>query len=157
MTAKDPERKKLSKAILQMKFMKKSKDRFDKERDLEEGRAMFASEVTEDMRTSGSKIIIEPSYVPCENLITGRLSYHGMNPEIERLLFAEKKQSNELKRERVEDSDQVDVSDVEMARRYTSLVGTLSNRFKSKNNRKAKSERSEPPAKKAKFLKPNDD
>lgn len=151
MTAPKSEKKRLSKSILEMKFMKKSKEKFDKEQDEEEGRAMFASEVTQAMRVSGSKIVIEPSFVPCENLIAGRFSHHGMNPEIEKLSESEKRSKNTAK----EDENDMEITDLEMARRYTTLIGTISNKFKSRKVRSA--EGGQPPSKRPKFMKPADD
>ncbi|KAK6642547.1 hypothetical protein RUM43_004049 [Polyplax serrata] len=134
MTAVKSEKKKLSKSILEMKFMKKSKEKFEKEQDDAEGRAAFASEVTQAMRIGGSKIVIEPSFVPCDDLLVGRFSYHGMNPEIERLLLSEKAEKTEEKAKQEE--NEAEISDLEMARRYSALVGTIGNRFKTKNNKR---------------------
>lgn len=149
---KRTEKKRLSKSILDMKFMKKSKEKAYQEEEDEEGKAAFASEVTEAMRLGGSKFVIEPSFVPCEELIIGRLSYHGMNPEIERLLDSEKGEKNVVKKPV---KPEADVDEVEMARRFTSLVGTIGNKFKTNKSRSDRIE--QPPRKKTKFLKPADD
>lgn len=146
-----PVKKKLSKSILEMKFMKRSKEKFYKEQDEELGKAMFASEVTEAMKSGGSKIVIEPSFVPCVGLIVGRLSYHGMNPEIEKLMDAEREPEETKK----EENKEVEISDAEMAHRYSTLVGTIANKYKKKNNKRVSSEPA--PSKKPKFLKPSDD
>ena len=37
------------------------------------------------MKFQGSRFIAEPSYVNIENLTFGRLAFHGMNPEIEKM------------------------------------------------------------------------
>lgn len=149
---KQKDKKRLSKSILEMKFMKKSKEKVYQEQEEEEGKAIFASEVTEAMRMGGGRFIVEPSFVPCEDLIIGRLSYSGMNPEIERLMDLEKREKNPRPKEKAK--PEADVSDAEMAERYSSLVGTMGNKFKSN---KSKSGSEQPPRKKAKFLKPSDD
>lgn len=117
MTAKT----KLSKGILEMKFMKRTRDKVIKEKDDEEGRAMYASQITDRMLRQGEcPYIIESSYVPCENLVEGRFSFRGMNPEIERLLELE-----ELARQATLSKDiKQDVTDQEMADQY---YGNLSN------------------------------
>lgn len=43
----DPKRAKLSKSILEMKFMKKTKERVEKEEEDAEGHAMYSKEITE--------------------------------------------------------------------------------------------------------------
>ncbi|KAL1130376.1 hypothetical protein AAG570_013314 [Ranatra chinensis] len=52
-----------------------------------------------------------PSYIHCKNLIVGRFSYNGMNPEVERMMNLEKihrasKSSGEMEK---------DIADEEMA------------------------------------------
>lgn len=112
---------KLSKGILEMKFMKRTRDKVIKEEDDEEGRAMYASQITDRMLRQGEcPYIIEPSFVPCENLVEGRFSFRGMNPEIERLLELE-----ELARQAAASKDiKRDVTDQEMADQY---YGNLAN------------------------------
>lgn len=120
------------------------------EQEDEEGRAVFASELTEAMKRGGGRFIIEPSFVPCEDLIMGRLSYHGMNPEIERILASERGTVV------VKESTGAEITDVEMAEHYSTLVGTIDKKFKTKKSRKE--EGSGPPGKKrTKFIKPADD
>nr|CAD7393672.1 unnamed protein product [Timema cristinae] len=69
----------------------------------------------------GNKFIIETSFVPCEDLIVGRLSFQGMNPVIERIMQEEE----DAKRKKVAPKVEADVSDNEMAHRYSTLVGTI--------------------------------
>jgi len=91
--------------------------------------------------------------VPCENLIDGRLSFLGMNPEIERIMQLEQ-EANDLKVARKEK----DVSDYEMASRYNTLVGTINRRFSSKRDHRNQQEcDNEQTTKKFKFLKPSYD
>uniref|UniRef100_A0A182Q8X7 M-phase phosphoprotein 6 n=1 Tax=Anopheles farauti TaxID=69004 RepID=A0A182Q8X7_9DIPT len=122
----------LSKGILQMKFMSRTKEKLDKEADNEKGRALYASEITDKMLNETVKYVIETSYVPCENLIEGRVSYGGMNPEIERILEIESGVDVE-KRERMEAAKQAkmekDVPDGEMAKFYSSVVHTINKKY----------------------------
>ena len=90
----------LSKSILDMKFMKKTKERVQKEQEDAEGKAMYSNEITEEMKKSGNIIFTETSIFNCRNLVEGRLSFGGMNPEIEKLMtddFNKNKQEVERK------------------------------------------------------------
>uniref|UniRef100_U5ESH4 Putative cytoplasm n=1 Tax=Corethrella appendiculata TaxID=1370023 RepID=U5ESH4_9DIPT len=124
---------KLSKFILEMKFMKKTKEKVEKEEDDAEGRALYSSEITDKMLHGQSNFIIEPSFVPCENLIEGRVSYRGMNPEIERIMEIERYGEQQVKeRERLEREKEMtkDVSDKDMAKFYGSIVKTMEKKYK---------------------------
>ncbi|GLV38831.1 M-phase phosphoprotein 6 [Carabus blaptoides fortunei] len=77
---------KLSRAILDMKFMKKTKERVEKEQEDAEGQAMYSNDITEQMRRGGKYAVVEVSVNFCKDLIEGRLSFGGMNPEIERIM-----------------------------------------------------------------------
>lgn len=99
------------------------------------------------------KCIIEPSFVPCENLIVGRLSFLGMNPEIERIMELEQTANDQKKK-----VNEKDVSDLEMANRYNTLVGTVSRKFSTKRTHIDLQEYDSPQGKKKmKFLKPSSD
>lgn len=144
--------KELSKSILEMKFMKRSKEKAQRKQDAEESQAMFSDVITEDMKRGECKYVIEPSFVQCENLIVGRLSFLGMNPEIERILELEQK-ANYVKKE-----NEKDISDFEMANRYGTLVGTVSRKFSTKRDHRNLQEYDPPQSKKEmKFLKPSCD
>uniref|UniRef100_A0A182J3I0 Uncharacterized protein n=1 Tax=Anopheles atroparvus TaxID=41427 RepID=A0A182J3I0_ANOAO len=122
----------LSKAILQMKFMSRTKEKFEKEADEEQGRALYASEITDKMMHESIKYIIEPSYVPCENLIEGRVSYGGMNPEIERIIAIETGAdtvNRELEEAKKQAEMPTDVPDAEMAKFYSSVVKTMNKKY----------------------------
>lgn len=112
--------------------------------------------------------ILEQSYVPCENLIDGRLSFQGMNIEIERLMQLEEI----AKRPPVDRSMKTDVSDMEMTTQFKqSLVETVASKYQIKRNRapneysaqhlqstdKSPNKDERPPRKRARFLKPNYD
>lgn len=146
---------KLSKSILEMKFMKKTKEKVEKEADAEEGRQMYAGQITDKMLHGDCLFINEESYVPCEDLIVGRVSYRGMNPEIERILELEDESKNAvLIKER-----ELDVTDKDMAKHYTTLVNTIGKKFNPKERKhKTKSKMAEfQQTKKAKFIKPADE
>ncbi|XP_035786213.1 M-phase phosphoprotein 6-like [Anopheles albimanus] len=128
----------LSKGILQMKFMSRTKAKFDKETDDAQGRALYASEITNKMLNESSNYVIEPSYVPCEELIEGRVSFGGMNPEIERLIELETG-AQTAKRERAEaiknSKMQTDVPDAEMAQFYSSVMKTMHKKYEPNRKR----------------------
>ncbi|XP_046676313.1 M-phase phosphoprotein 6 [Homalodisca vitripennis] len=162
MAYRDSGKTKLSKGILEMKFMKKSKDQALKEIQDEEGRMLFEDQLTEGMKAGISNYILEPSFIPCEGLIDGRLSFRGMNPEIERLMELEEI----AKRPPVNTSMSADISDVEMVQYRQSLVETVASKYKSKKSRKSNekknsddvhSNQDKPPKKKYKFIKPKDE
>lgn len=124
----------LSKSILDMKFMKRTKEEVLKEMDAVEGRNLYSSEITEKM-IHGTNYIKETSYAVCEDLIVGRFSCGGMNPDLERILEKEEQAANnkEFDIKRKLDAEMVkDVKDDEMAKHYSNLVKTISNKFNSK-------------------------
>ena len=77
------------------------------------------------MRAGGSRIVCEPSYVPVENLVFGRLAFKGlsktilenqaklvgMNAEIEAMMAANKAAMEEK-------HEEADISQEEMASRF---------------------------------------
>ncbi|KAK5647051.1 hypothetical protein RI129_005515 [Pyrocoelia pectoralis] len=132
---------KLSRAVLDMKFMKRTKERVEKEKDDAEGEAMYANEITQAMRKSGNINLTEVSIATCKDLIEGRLSFNGMNPDIEKLMT-----DYHQKFIKAEKTKETEVSDVEMAKSYSSTIQTFGNKFETKRNRN-----------KNKFLKPSDD
>lgn len=137
----DEDRKaKLSKSILDMKFMKRSKERVEKEEEAAEGQAMYSNNITDEMRQSGNIVFVEASISMCKDLIDGRLSFKGMNPDVEKLMSNSYYKHLEIANKRLE----TDVNDVEMAKNYSSSVNTISKKFQKKRNRK-------------KFMKPSDD
>ncbi|MBN3273000.1 MPH6 phase, partial [Polyodon spathula] len=112
-----------------------------------------------ELKEKENFIIEERSFLPCEDLLYGRMSFKGFNPEVEKLMTLMNSQN---RTEDVEEEEQnktgVDVSDEEMARRYESLVGSIKRKFTKKRNRSAIQEEDNvrsPKIKKA-FLKPQD-
>lgn len=125
---------KLSKSILEMKFMKKTKEKVDKAEEDAEGQAMYSNEITEEMKKSGNIIFRPASITICKRLVEGRLSFGGMNPEIEKLMATDYKKIVV----EVEKRKEKDITDEEMAQRHSTVVNTISNKFKKKRNRNKK-------------------
>ncbi|CAH0557033.1 unnamed protein product [Brassicogethes aeneus] len=122
----------LSKSILDMKFMKRTKERVLKEVDDAEGKAMYSNEITDEMKKAGNIVFVDTSLSNCKDLIDGRLSFGGMNPEVEKLMandYAKRVEQIEKKKEK-------DVTDEEMAKGYSTVVNTISKKFQNKKNRK---------------------
>ncbi|KAI5736357.1 hypothetical protein M8J76_002414 [Diaphorina citri] len=82
------QKKNLSKHVLQMKFMKRTKESEDLKRFEDEGRAFFqdAAKSTLDPDGKEANIIIQHNWYLTENLMLGRYSFNGMNPKIEEIM-----------------------------------------------------------------------
>lgn len=95
---------------------------------------------------------MEPSYVFCEKLVDGRLSFQGMNPTIEKLMEARKNA-----KAKVETKQEADISDEQMAVQWKKMRAKFDavNRHKKPRYKKINDE-DEPLKKKPKFLKPAD-
>ncbi|NXS01708.1 MPH6 phase, partial [Oxylabes madagascariensis] len=133
-----------------------------------------------DLKEKESCIIEERSFLRCEDLVYGRMSFKGFNPEIEKLMI---QMNSKCKEEEIEEDDKMeaDVSDEEMARRqcnffyslyrYETLVGTIGKKFLRKRDQRVLKDDDEDeddeveegntntrPSKRAKkmFLKPQD-
>ncbi|XP_068084744.1 uncharacterized protein Mpp6 isoform X3 [Anabrus simplex] len=72
MALRDKTKYKLSKCVLEMKFMKKSKEKAEKEQEAEDSRAIFSDAITEGMKHGG-----DPPWLRQQPLTAG---YHGSNP-----------------------------------------------------------------------------
>ncbi|XP_059986173.1 M-phase phosphoprotein 6 isoform X3 [Lagenorhynchus albirostris] len=79
-----------------------------------------------ELKEKESFIIEEQSFLLCEDLLYGRMSFRGFNPEVEKLMLQmnAKNKAEEVEEETVE----LDVSDEEMARRHQ-IILSLSNRI----------------------------
>ncbi|CAH0388169.1 unnamed protein product [Bemisia tabaci] len=133
MSAKHLKRKKLSKHILEMKFMQRTKEKVRLLDEEEEGRATFSSELTEQMADQKSNYFIQPSFAVCDGLMPSRLSFLGMNPLIEKFMKGEAGSD-------VQTKEEADVSLEEMAETYASnstLVETMANKFHKKKRDKS--------------------
>lgn len=117
-----------------MKFMKKTKEKVEKLADDLEGNQMYTNEITDEMRRTGNIVFVSTSIVNCKNLIDGRLSFGGMNPEIEKLMsneYAKLLEEQERKKEK-------DITDTEMAEGYSTLVDTIGKKFNKDKKSKSK-------------------
>ncbi|XP_040838242.1 M-phase phosphoprotein 6 isoform X2 [Ochotona curzoniae] len=151
---------KLSKNLLRMKFMQRGLD-LETKKQLEEEEKKIISEEhwyldLPELKEKESYIIEEQSFLSCEDLLYGRMSFRGFNPEKLMLQMNAKNTAEEVEDETVE----LDVSDEEMARRYETLVGTIGKKFAKKRER-ANYEEDEngdmkPIKTKKMFLKPQD-
>ncbi|KAF7244736.1 M-phase phosphoprotein 6 [Varanus komodoensis] len=157
---------KLSKNLLRMKFMQRGLDSETKKQ-LEEQEKKIISEEhwfldLPELKEKESLIVEERSFVPCEDLLFGRMSFKGFNPEVEKLMIQMNSRYKKEEIEEVDNSMEADVSDEEMARRYETLVGTIGKKFLKKRDRHtlqdAEDESSNQPPSKTKkmFLKPQD-
>ncbi|XP_066050781.1 M-phase phosphoprotein 6 isoform X1 [Chamaea fasciata] len=123
---------KLSKNLLRMKFMQRGLDSQTKKQLEEEEKKIISEEHwyldVPDLKEKESCIIEERSFLRCEDLVYGRMSFKGFNPEIEKLMI---QMNSKCKEEEIEEDDKMeaDVSDEEMARRYETLVGTIGKKF----------------------------
>src|SRR5689334_9985148 len=79
-------RNSLSKNLLQMKFMQKTKDKSETDFEEQHNKSLLNEEYNESLRKEGQKYVMDNSYLYCERLIFGRMSFKGMNPEIEKLM-----------------------------------------------------------------------
>ncbi|XP_030569038.1 M-phase phosphoprotein 6 [Drosophila novamexicana] len=149
----------LSRGVLDMKFMQRTKAKVAKEDDDEQSRALYSNELNQKMLNSNSNFIIEPSYSICAGLIDGRLSFRGMNPELERLMELELAE----KQGRTRPDQPKEVTDQEMAEAYyanqaPAASKTMNKKFATKNEfNKRKSNGNPKSQKKPEFKKPRQD
>ncbi|KAG9341944.1 hypothetical protein JZ751_018261 [Albula glossodonta] len=158
---------KLSKNLLRMKFMQRGLDAEVKKQLEEEEKRIISDEHwyldLPELKAKENFIIEERSFVPCEDLMYGRMSFRGFNPEVEKLmaLMNVKRETEEEEEEDDITRMETDVTDEEMARRYESLVGSMRRKFATKRERSkmqdedVKQSSMETKVKKA-FIKPQD-
>ncbi|XP_029008891.1 M-phase phosphoprotein 6 [Betta splendens] len=133
---------KLSKNLLRMKFMQRGLDAETKKQLEDEERRIISDEHWHldlpELKANENLIIEEPSFVPCENLNYGRISFKGFNPEVEKLMvLINPKEEGANEEEQQIGRMQTDVTDEEMALRYESLVGSMRKKFAKKRERAA--------------------
>ncbi|XP_054476511.1 M-phase phosphoprotein 6 [Anoplopoma fimbria] len=92
------------------------------------------------LHTKENFILEEKSFVPCEELRFGRISFKGFNPEVEKLMALMNPRDEEEKEEEEISRMQTDVTDEEMALRYESLVRSMKKKFSTKRERAATEE-----------------
>ncbi|XP_076323454.1 M-phase phosphoprotein 6 isoform X2 [Tachypleus tridentatus] len=155
MTMQPREKAKLSKHVLDMKFMKRSKEKVQKEAEEEERKTILENHIIHDLKKEGEKFIIEPSFGPCEELVSGRMSFRGMNPRIERIMEERELAANQNQHK------MAGISDKEMTERYSTLIGTIAKKFGKKRDRSEsvnkQQEKTKKDSRKRKFRKPLDD
>ncbi|RWS14696.1 M-phase phosphoprotein 6-like protein [Dinothrombium tinctorium] len=100
---------KLSKNLMQMKFMQRGKQRLESEEESESNSNVPAIDVKTD-----DKFMFADSFTFCENLKFGRMSFKGMNADIEKLMA-------DLETEADREREVTDVSREEMAKRMSSI------------------------------------
>ncbi|KAM9376444.1 M-phase phosphoprotein 6 [Pholidichthys leucotaenia] len=134
---------KLSKNVLRMKFMQRGLDAETKKQLAEDERRIISDEHwyldLPELKANESQIFEERSFVPCEDLKYGRMSFKGFNPEVEKLMVLMNPRGEEEDEEDLSRM-QTDVTDEEMARRYESLVGSMKKKFAKKRERAAMDE-----------------
>ncbi|CAI9737607.1 Hypothetical predicted protein [Octopus vulgaris] len=120
MAAADMKKTKLSKAVLGLKFMQRTVIRLEKEQNEDENNRLIDDEhwvIDQPVEKSAQSCFeINPSYVSCEGLVFGRMSFLGFNPEIEKLM-----KIDDLERTGKRE-DETSVGDEEMANRFSQIV-----------------------------------
>ncbi|EHB07377.1 M-phase phosphoprotein 6 [Heterocephalus glaber] len=118
---------KLSKNLLHMKFMQRVLDSETKKQLEEEEKKIINEEHwyldLPELKGKESFIIEEQSFLLCEDLLYGRMSFRGFDPEIEKLML-QMNSKNKAEEQEEDGTVELDVSDEEMARRYETLCGT---------------------------------
>ncbi|XP_074533932.1 M-phase phosphoprotein 6 [Halichoeres trimaculatus] len=155
---------KLSRNLLRMKFMQRGLDAETKKQLEEDEKRIISDEHwyldLPELKAKENLIIEEKSFVPCEDLMYGRVSFKGFNPEVEKLMALMNPKDDAQEEEDVSRM-LTDVTDEEMALRYESLVGSMKKKFAKKRERAAVEEEdvnqnvAETTTKRA-FLKPQD-
>ncbi|KAK7114695.1 M-phase phosphoprotein 6-like [Littorina saxatilis] len=125
---------KLSKNVLMMKFMQRSVLRMEVEQNEEEKQRVIDDEHwvldLPQLTQREEKFVVQPSYITCENLQYGRMSFKGFNPEVEKLM---KIHNTEAELQQAEEREkEIGVSESEMTNRYSTLVGIISKKFSTK-------------------------
>lgn len=127
----------LSKNLMQMKFMQKTVDKTQNNFDEHHNKSLLDQQNNESLRKEGQKYVVDNSYLYCERLIFGRMSFKGMNPEIEKLMQELDDNSDKSGDKCHKNDDSVDVSDEEMTNRYSKYVDSNAiNRKRSKYSNK---------------------
>ncbi|XP_056308346.1 M-phase phosphoprotein 6 [Danio aesculapii] len=141
---------KLSKNLLRMKFMQRGLDAEVKKQLDEEEKRIISDEHwfldLPELKAKENHIIEERSFVPCEDLVYGRMSFKGFNPDIEKLMLlmnAPREEEDEEEEDESMNKMETDITDEEMAIRYQSLVESMRKKFAKKRDRSAVSNKEE--------------
>ncbi|XP_061578266.1 M-phase phosphoprotein 6 [Cololabis saira] len=126
---------KFSKNLLRMKFMQRGLDAETKKQLEEDEKRIISDEHwyldLPELNAKENLILEEKSFGPCEDLLFGRMSFRGFNPEVEKLMALLNPKDEDEEEEDVSHM-QTDVTDEEMALRYESLVGSMKKKFAKK-------------------------
>nr|CAB3263932.1 M-phase phosphoprotein 6-like [Phallusia mammillata] len=135
MTQEKPTPSKLSLNLRKMKFMQRGMSESERHSLEEANSKIITNEHWElDLPPMGKN---DSSYEQldgislCVKLKHGRMSFGGFNKAIEKLMY-ELNREEKTEDDATADSD-ASVSDEEMAERYSTLIGTVAKKFKSKN------------------------
>ncbi|XP_056271980.1 M-phase phosphoprotein 6 [Pseudoliparis swirei] len=126
---------KLSRNLLSMKFMQRGLDE-EMKKQLEEDEKRIISDEhwyleLPELKAKENFVVEERSFVPCEELKFGRISFKGFNPEVEKLMLLMNPKEEEEEEEQ-ESRMPADVTDEEMALRYEGLVRSIKKKFATK-------------------------
>ena len=108
----------LSRNVLGMKFMQRTMQKIELKEEEEKSSHLLSQESIKQFTSGSSKldrIVTVDSYVPCEELLFGRMSFKGCNPEIERLMA-------EHTNPKQEEKEEAEVTAVEMTSRYEKMA-----------------------------------
>ncbi|TRY85927.1 hypothetical protein DNTS_011938 [Danionella cerebrum] len=139
----------LKELVVQEFFMQRGLDAEQKQQLDEEERRIISDEHwfldLPELKAKENHIIEERSFVPCEDLVYGRMSFKGFNPEVEKLMITMNAPREEDEEEDEEDMSrmEMDITDEEMAKRYETLVESMRKKFAKKRERSASASRGE--------------
>ncbi|TRY70273.1 hypothetical protein TCAL_11373 [Tigriopus californicus] len=103
------QKKMLSKNLLQMKFMKRTREKQIEADEQDERHRLFQGVVSDAMRIQGDRFILEPSYASLFRLSPGRMAFKDMNPELSAEL------ASQVQSEDTPDPNETEVDDETMA------------------------------------------
>jgi len=120
--------KKLSSAVLELKFMKKTKEKADALKEKEETQLLYRDQLS-SLHDRADQIIQVGSYFDCKEFLPCRLSFGGFDPEIEKLNYDSLKGVYKptkplVTQTKVESKMEADTSEREIAENYSNLLGT---------------------------------
>ncbi|XP_042860573.1 N66 matrix protein-like [Penaeus japonicus] len=124
--------KKLSKGVLELKFMKKSKEKAELQEENEERQQLYQDQLSL-LHKGADRIVMIDSYFDCMDFLPCRLSFGGMDPDIEKL--NEDKLTGVYKTKPILPISsngggiQEDVTAEEIAENYSKLLGNKAKQF----------------------------
>ncbi|XP_027232893.1 M-phase phosphoprotein 6 [Penaeus vannamei] len=142
--------KKLSKGVLELKFMKKTKEKAVLQEENEERQQLYQDQLSL-LHKGADRIVMVDSYFDCMDFLPCRLSFGGMDPDIEKL--NEDKLTGVYKTERIlpapnkGDGIEEDVTAEEIAENYSKLLGNKAKQFTKRKSDHNEFENSDDPQK----------